>query len=244
VGVQVQLRRIGGQSPTTGLHPGGGTAAIRQATLDKGSIPAHNSVSPKERKQWQGYIAQELNKPYDDVTPDDWEKVTGWKISSLTWTSLDPGSRPAEVGNARVPWIDIQNEVLRIPKENSSKNEDNRTVSLTSRTTNTLDRWLRERETRGRYNDTDRVWLTMRGNPYGSKSLWWLLISLCEDAGINHENRKMSWYSIRHSVGTIMTKERDLAAAKEQLRHKSVKTTLKYEQVPVEDRRDALDKIT
>jgi integrase len=53
----------------------------------------------------------------------------------------------------------------------------------------------------------------------------------------------MSWYTIRHSVGTYMTKERDLAAAKAQLRHKNPMTTMKYDQVPVEDRRDALNRM-
>ena len=38
-----------------------------------------------------------------------------------------------------------------------------------------------------------------------------------------------------------MTKERDLAATQAQLRHELVKTTLKYDNVPVEDRRDALE---
>jgi hypothetical protein len=40
-----------------------------------------------------------------------------------------------------------------------------------------------------------------------------------------------------------MTKERDLVATKSQLRHKSVKTTMKYDAAPVEDRKDALDKM-
>ena len=51
----------------------------------------------------------------------------------------------------------------------------------------------------------------------------------------------MSWYAIRHSVGTYMTREEDLAAARAQLRHRSVQTTMKYDAAPVEDRRDALD---
>ena len=50
-------------------------------------------------------------------------------------------------------------------------------------------------------------------------------------------------YSIRHSVGTYMIRERDLAAAKAQLRHKNPQTIMKYDQVPVEDRRDALDRM-
>jgi hypothetical protein len=38
-----------------------------------------------------------------------------------------------------------------------------------------------------------------------------------------------------------MTDERDLAATKAQLRHKNPKTTTKYDNVPLGDRRDALD---
>jgi integrase len=53
----------------------------------------------------------------------------------------------------------------------------------------------------------------------------------------------MSWYAIRHSVGTYMTREEDLAAAQAQLRHKSPETTMKYDQTPVEDRQDALDRM-
>ena len=53
----------------------------------------------------------------------------------------------------------------------------------------------------------------------------------------------MSWYTIRHSVGTHMTREEDLAAAQAQLRHQSPETTMKYDQTPVEDRRDALDRM-
>ncbi|CDK37850.1 xerC/D-like integrase [Halorubrum sp. AJ67] len=62
------------------------------------------------------------------------------------------------------------------------------------------------------------------------------LHELCEIAGIPVENRQMSWYTIRHSVGTYLTWEKDLASAKAQLRHKSPKTTIRYGQTPVEDR--------
>lgn len=216
---------------------------IRQAALHKGSIPSYDTLTDKERKQWAGYIAQELDKQYDQVTRGDWEEIDGWKLTSIVWTSLDAGLRPIEVGRARTSWVDTTNEVLRIPKEESSKNKGNWIVSLTSRTANALQRWLAEREMYDRYEDTDALWVTMRGNQYGSQSLARLLRELCDDADIDYVNRSMSWYSIRHSVGTYMTKERDLAAAKAQLRHKSVKTTMKYDQVPIEDRQDALDKM-
>lgn len=216
---------------------------IRQAALEKGAIPSYDNLSPEKRRQWAGYIAQVLDKPMADVGPTDWQKIDGWKITSLVWTSLDAGLRPIEVGRARTSWVDTENEVLRIPREESSKNQGNWTVSITARTAMALDRWLEERQLYDRYADTNRLWLTMRGNQYGSKELGRILRNLCDSAGIETTNRQMSWYTIRHSVGTYMTRERDLAAAKAQLRHKSAKTTMKYDQVPVEDRQDALERM-
>ena len=106
-----------------------------------------------------------------------------------------------------------------------------------------LNRWLEERNQHSKYDDTDALWLTREGNPYSSQSLRYVLQRLCEIADIETENRRMSWYAIRHSVGTYLTREEDLAATQTQLRHKSAETTMKYDQAPIEDRRDALDRM-
>jgi integrase len=217
--------------------------AIRQAALNEGNIPAYESLSAEERSGWKQHIAAVLGKPYQEVTKEDWEDVDGWEITSLVWTSLDTGLRPDEVSNAAVQWVDTDNGVLRIPFQDSSKNEGNWTVSITDRTTTALERWLTEREQIPRYEDSDLLWLTSHGNPYGSKTLARLLKRLCDHAGIKYENRQMSWYTIRHSVGTHMVHHRDLKAAKDQLRHKSPKTTMQYDQVSVEDRRNALNRM-
>jgi site-specific recombinase XerD len=102
---------------------------------------------------------------------------------------------------------------------------------------------MHEREHYPMFDDTDKLWLTTHGNPFSSRSLRRLLRRLCDRADINHENRKMSWYSIRHSVGTYMTREEDLAATQAQLRHKSPETTMRYDSAPVSERRDALDRM-
>ncbi|QFU81676.1 tyrosine-type recombinase/integrase [Natronorubrum aibiense] len=216
---------------------------VREAALDYGSIPSYRSLSPEERAEWKKYVSQRLRKPLEEVSPDDWERVNGWKLTSIVWTSLDAGLRPAEVGRAKVSWVDTENEVLRIPVEESTKNRDNWLVSISSQTAEALERWIEERDQRELYDDTDALWLTRFGNPYDSQSLKRLLHNLCEEAGIDTENRKMSWYSIRYSVGTYMTREEDLAAAQAQLRHRSVQTTMKYDAAPVEDRQDALDRM-
>jgi len=53
----------------------------------------------------------------------------------------------------------------------------------------------------------------------------------------------MSWYAIRHLTGTYMAREEGFAAAQTQPRHLSPESTMKYDQVPVEDRQDALDRM-
>lgn len=216
---------------------------LREAALQYDTIPKYNDLSPEQRSRWKSHIAQKLGKKKSLVEPSDWEEVNSWKITSMICVSLDAGFRPSEVENAKISWIDTDNGVLRIPKDQSSKNRENWTVALRDSTANYLQNWLEERETKMKYDDRDELWLTREGNPYQSQSLRYVLKKLCGIADIEFKNRSLSWYSIRHSTGTYMTNERGLAATKSQLRHKSETTTMKYDQTPVEQRRDALDKM-
>ena len=216
---------------------------LREASLKYGSVPTYGNLTPRERSRWKSHIAMRLEKPKKDVSREDWKRVNSWKIPSIVATSLDAGLRPVEVERAVISWVDVQNRVLRIPKDESSKNRDNWIVSLRERTARTLKLWLDERENYSKYYHTDALWLTRRENPYQSESLNYLLSRLCDEAGIDTIHRKISWYSIRHSTGTYMTHFEDLGAAKAQLRHKSERTTLKYDNAPVEERRGALDKM-
>lgn len=99
-------------------------SAIREAALEYGSVPSYDDVSPQERSRWTAYLAQRFEKPKSEVSPDDWEQANGWKIPSLVWVSLDAGLRPIEVERAVTDWVDVDNGVLRIPKEDSSKNRE------------------------------------------------------------------------------------------------------------------------
>ena len=216
---------------------------IREAALEYGSIPHYNSVSPCERDRWKGYLAQRYGKRKDEIALSDWKRANGWKYPSLVWASLDAGLRPIEVGRATTAWVDAGNEVLRIPKDESSKNRENWIVGLQSRTADVLERWIEQRDAIGIYDNTDALWLTREGNPYQSATLRHVMNRLCEIADISMENRSLTWYAIRHSVGTYMTREEGLAAAQAQLRHKSEQTTMKYDQTPVEDRRSALERM-
>lgn len=216
---------------------------IQDAALEYGSIPTYSNVASSERERWRQYLAQRFEKQKSEISVKDWERANSWKIPSLVWTSLDAGLRPIEVKRATVSWVDTDNSVLRIPKSDSAKSRESWIVSLRERTSEILDRWMSERDMYSNYDGSDHLWLTRQSNPYTSQSLRYLLHQLCEIAGIETDNRQMSWYSIRHSVGTYMTREEDLAAAQTQLRHKSPETTMKYDQTPVEDRRSALDRM-
>jgi integrase len=218
-------------------------SSINEAALEYGSVPSYNNLTPAERDRWKRHLSQRFEKPKEDIEPSDWDRANGWKIPSLVWASLDAGLRPIEVERATVGWVDTSNQVLRIPKEDSAKNTENWIVSLRDQTATALERWIEERETYPAYDASNTLWLTREQNPYDTNSLKYLLENLCEVAGIDTENRQMSWYSIRHSVGTYMTREEDLAATQTQLRHRSAETTMKYDQAPVEDRQDALDRM-
>jgi len=233
------------QSPSDALQPKNYVTmeertALREAALEIGTVPAYAALSPDERDEWRRFLARRFGKPVGEVTQSDWKRANGFKYPSIVHVSLDAGLRPIEVGRAQTYWVDVGNSVLRIPADESSKNEENWTVSLRRETAEYLARWLEEREMYDKYENTDQLWLTRHSNPYSSSSLRYVLESLREVANIE---RDISWYALRHSTGTYMTREEDLAAAKSQLRHKSVRTTMKYDQAPVEDRRDALDKM-
>jgi len=214
---------------------------LREASLDHGSVPHYASVTPDERDKWKAYLAQRFGKPKTEIGLDDWDRANSYKIPSLINTALDAGLRPVEIERAQTSWLDLENGVLRIPKEDSSKNADNWIVSLRSNTAAYLEKWLHERQQRSKYDGSGHIWLTRRGNPYSSRSLNRLLNRLLETAGIERDN--ITWYSIRHSTGTYITREEGLAAAQAQLRHKSQETTMRYDQAPVEDRKEALERI-
>jgi len=127
---------------------------IREAVLEYGSVPHYKSLSLEERKEWKRYWAQRFGKPMEEVSPEDWDRANGWKFASLVWTSMDAGLRPIEVERAVVSWVDTENNVLRIPREESSKNEDNWVVSLRDRTAEFLRRWLEERQMYEKYDST------------------------------------------------------------------------------------------
>lgn len=200
-------------------------------------------MTDEERDEWDAILAQQFAKHKSKITAADYERTHSWKVPSLVWASLDAGFRPIEVGRARVAWVDLGAGVMRVPKQQATKNEQDWVIGLQDDTTEFLELWLEERsETKG-YEDSDRLWLTSHGTRYRSNSLNYLFRKLCKEAGIWNEHREMSWYSIRRSTATYMAREEDLAAAAAQLRHRSTQTTARYDQAPVDDRKDALERI-
>jgi site-specific recombinase XerC len=123
------------------------------------------------------------------------------------------------------------------------KNQKHWNVGLKQRTATLLENWIEERETDERYSDSELLWLTKYSNPYGSKALNRRFRRLCDEARIDRRNRKLVWYSIRHSVGREMVKELGVGAAAAQLRHQSINSTLRDIRPSAEKRQDALDNI-
>jgi integrase len=140
-------------------------------------------------------------------------------------------------------WLRLEKGVIAVPPKKTVKDGESTEIALTERTVNALRRWLEERENYAKYDDTDAVWLNRKKNRYNSDTLNYLLDKLCDEAGITQENRNISWYSIRRSVGTYLISEGSLAEAQTQLRHKNPESTMRYAESTPEERRNTLDKI-
>lgn len=216
---------------------------MRDAAMSYGSVPHYNSVSPEERERWKTYLAQRLEKPKEAVSQEDWMRANSFKYPSLMHTTLDAGLRPCEIERADVAWVDVDNEVLRIPREQSSKNRENWIVALKSETAQLLKQWKEERATREKYDSRDALWLTKYGNRYDKDSFRTVFRTIAVEAGLDVENRDISPYSIRHSTATFVAEEEGLAVAAQQCRHKAKRTTQKYEHSSTKRQADAVNRI-
>ena len=217
---------------------------LRETALRFDSLPSYSDVTPSQRGELKRYLSQAYGVPIKDVTPDFWHQHNrSFEIPSLICTTLDAGLRPSEIADANETWPRLGKQALYIPKGDAHKNRENWEVALRTDTVEILNRWLAEREHLDKYGRTELLWLTREQNPWGSDSLNNLLDRLCEQADINTTNRNIVWTSIRHSVGEHLTEEGNLSQAKEQLRHKSIESTLKYTNPSIENRQESLDRM-
>jgi integrase len=161
----------------------------------------------------------------------------------MIYTALDIGARPCEINRINTSWVDTENGVIRVPKEDAAKNRDDWICPLKDETSRILEQWLDERRARTKYDDTSALWLTKYGNRYDKDSFRTVFRNIAREAGFDLENRDLSPYSIRHSTGNYIEAENGLATAAQQLRHKSKETTKKYSHSGVDQQRDALDKL-
>lgn len=178
---------------------------LYQAALEYSSVKSyHNtSMSDKEREQIKIYLSQRMGIPKEKVGPGEFKEANSWKIPSVIAVTLDTGLRPVEAGRASVNWVNLENNELNTPKDESTKNEAHWNCSIKKRTAKVLERWLTERASYEKYDGRDELWLTKRGTRYGSKSCNYILDRLIEEGDVpipTHED--ISWYSIRHGVAT------------------------------------------
>lgn len=218
---------------------------ILQEAEQYGSLPSYYETPEEERDKINGLIAQRLGKPKEEITRKDWERAdTSNKIGSLVGVGLETGLLPIEVGRARTSWYKPKRNLLKIPKSESGKDRPTAELPLSEETGDRLSKWIQERRHYEKYDGTDRLWLNRESNPYNSKNLCYLVRRLCEEAGIDHENRNIIWYSLRHNLGQSIEETEDISQASDQLRHDSIQTTKEtYGTSTVESRRDTLERI-
>ncbi|ESS05703.1 MAG: site-specific recombinase XerD [uncultured archaeon A07HB70] len=121
---------------------------LREAVMDYETIPHYNSLSPEERTRWKKKLAQKLQKPASKVTKQDFLQANSFKYPSMIYVALDIGARPCEINRMNTSWLDLQNSVLRVPKEEAAKNREEWICPLKDETVRILERWLYERDAR------------------------------------------------------------------------------------------------
>jgi len=215
---------------------------LREAAIEFDQLPHYSSVDPKERARIKRYLAQKIGLSKEEITRDVWNAHReSLKVPSLIFSALDAALRPTEVEESTTNWMRLDAQELHIPKDDSAKGRENWKVALTTATTRINKEWLKQRSSLSKYDGRDEIWLNRQANPYESKTLNDLLARLLKETDIQTDNRDLTWYSIRHSTGTYMTEVEGLGQASDQLRHKSINTTKRYDHSPVEARSDTLE---
>lgn len=214
------------------------------AALEHSSVKGYHSVTPEERSELKTFVAQRLGIPKEKVGPGEFKRANSWKYPSMVAVTLDTGLRPIEVGRAKVSWVNLEDNELNIPKDESTKNESQWNCAIKRRTAKALKRWLDERASLEKYDGRDKLWLTPKSAQYSSKSCNALFQRIIDNGEVPiPEHRDISWYSIRHGVATYWANHVGPHHAKEQLRHKCLNTTMKYLHSDAETRNSAVEQI-
>lgn len=190
--------------------------ALFNAAIEKYSITSYHNknLTSDEREEIKALLAQRFEKPKSQIGPEDFQRANSWKIPSITAVTSDVGLRPIEVGLLKSSWFNLRNQRLMIPGEEAVKSNESWNCALSSKSVNAVENWLDEREKYDQYDDTDNLWLTKMGNPYGSSSLNRVLNKLIPVTGIDTRGRNLSWYSFRHGVATLWAEEEGIYRAK------------------------------
>jgi integrase len=215
---------------------------LREAAEAYDHLPSYSDRTPAGRDRWRAYVADSLDKPPEDVTPEDWDRCWSVEYTSLIHTAIDTGLRPLEVARIRTDWLQLEANQLIFPAEYAVKSNRRWDVSLSDATTGLLDQWLDERDYHARYEGSDLLWLNQNGNPHNSGTLNNFLNNLMDIAAIDQGHRDLVWYSVRHTTATNIARESGVGTAKEQLRHVNLETTLRYNHPPPEERKEPLER--
>ena len=211
---------------------------LYEAAVGYRAVKNYHAVTPEERSQIKRTLARRFEKPATEIGPDDFERANSWKFPSLVSMAIDLGLRPIEIERANIDWLRLDDRLVVIPKDESSKSDQPWQCVLSPRSKRALSKWLEERQSYDKYRDTDALWLTKYENPYGTDALNRLLDRLLSRTRIEPGSRDLTWYSIRRGAATMWADESGLEQAKEQLRHRKIETTLGYVTANRDKRKD------
>jgi len=214
-----------------------------ETAIDYRSPPSYKNVCPEERDRWKADIAQRIGRPKSEIGPEEWSELRrSWKYPALIAITLDTGFRAALIGRLRLEHLELDDAKVIIPPEIAVKNDRKWPNELTNRSVKTLRRWKNQRKNKVKYDGREHVFLNRQANPYNSGTLNDLLDNLLEEGDIEANGRKLTWHSIRHSLGMYTYYDKnDLGMVAEVLRQVSLEAARKYAHPTPESKKDLLE---
>ncbi len=154
---------------------------------------------------------------------------------------LYAGARASELVNLDVEDINYNEQLIEL----YGKNKKIREVPINNKIIGILDNYLavRAEKYKPKSEDTDALFLSMRGNRISQRTIRHLVKKYAKESGVKNAS-KISPHKLRHTFASLLYREtKSLRVVQQLLGHENISTTQIYTHVDREQQREAVDQL-
>ncbi len=186
--------------------------------------PMRRLPTPKRERSLPTYLSEGELRQLLDAALDQRVVFCAFRDYAILATFIFTGMRRSELLNLRKDHMDFAKRQVRIV---NGKGNKSRIVPLVTDLIEAVSDWLEFRPD----NESDRLFVTLKGNPLGSTQLQRLWSRALERSGIERDG--VTIHTLRHSFATLLLQsgECDLVSIQKMLGHSRLDTTAIYTHV-------------